>query len=155
MGVMRTRRRLGVILHREQRQIAMAHTFECLVVQVNVRQFDFGLRQRVGVDGEVVVVGCDLDFAGVELLHRMVAAVMSEFQFESLAAERDAGQLVPETNSEDGLASHEAADVIDGVGARLGVAGAVGEENPVGLEGENVFGGGLRRDNRDLAGLTA
>ena len=81
----------GVILHAEQRQIAVAQAFECLVVQVHVREFDFGLRQRVGIDGEVVVVGGDLDFAGVQLLHRMIAAVVSEFEFESFAAEGDAG----------------------------------------------------------------
>ena len=34
------------------------------------------------------------NFAGVQLLHGMVAAVVAEFQFEGLAAQGDAGQLV-------------------------------------------------------------
>ena len=114
-----------MILHAEQRQVAMSQAFERLVVQVNVRQFDFGLRQRVGIDGEVVVVRRDLDLAALQLLHRMVAAMVSELELEGLAAEGDAGELVAETDAEDGLASHEAANVIDGVGAGLRVAGAV------------------------------
>ena len=35
-------------------------------------------------------------------------------------------------------------DGADGVVDRLGIAGAVGEKNAVGLEGEHIFGGGLR-----------
>ncbi len=93
-----------MILHAEQRQVAVAQAFERLVVQIHVRQFDFALRQRVGIDGEVVVVRGDLDLAGVQLLHRMIAAVVSEFQLESLAAERDAGQLMSQADSEDRLA---------------------------------------------------
>ena len=54
-------------------------------------QLDFGLRQRVGIDGEVVVVGGDLDLAGVQLFDRVIAAVVSEFKFESFATESDAG----------------------------------------------------------------
>ena len=155
MRVMRARRRLGVVLDAEEREVAVEQAFERLVVQVHVGEFDFALRERVGIDGEIVVVGGDLDLAGVQLLDRMIAAVVSEFEFESLAAEGDAGQLVAQADAEDGLTSHEAADVVHGVGTGLGVAGAVGEENTVGLEGEDVFGGGLRGDDRDLAGLAA
>ena len=144
----------GVILHAEQRQIAVAQAFECLVVQVHVREFDFGLRQRVGIDGEVVVVGGDLDLAGVELFDGMIAAVVSEFQLEGFAAQSDAGQLVAETDAEDGLASHKAADVVHGIRARLGIARAVREKDTVWFEREDVFGRSLRRDDSYAAALT-
>ena len=155
MGIVRPRRSLRMILHTEQRQVAVTQAFERLIIQINVRELDFGLRQRVGIDGEIVVMRGDLDFAGVELLDRMIAAVVSEFEFESFAAERDAGQLMPEADAKDRLASHEAADVVHGVSARLGIAGAVREKHAVGFERENVFGWGLRWDNRHTATFAA
>ena len=39
----------------------------------------------------------------------------------------------------------------DGVIDRLGVAGAVREEDAVGLEGQNLFGGGFGRNHGDAA----
>ena len=146
---------LRVVLHAEQWQVAVPQAFERLVVQVYVRQLDFRLRQRIGIDGEVVVVGGDLDFAGIQLLDRMVAAVMPEFEFESFAAERDARQLMSETDAEDGLAAHEAADVIDRVRARFGIARTVRKKDAVRLERKNVFGGSLRRDHRDFTAFAA
>ena len=80
---------------------------------------------------------------------------MSEFKFESFAAEGDAGQLMSEAVAEDGLASHEAADVIDRIGARLGISGAVGEEDSVRFQSENIFCGSLRGNNRYPAALAA
>src|SRR5690242_5633698 len=132
----------------------MAQAFERLVIQVDVRQLDFGLRQRVGIDSEVVVVRRDLDLAGVQLLHRMVAAVVSELELEGLAAQRDAGQLMSEADAENRLATHEAANVVHRVGARLGITGTVREKDAVGLQRENVFRGSLRRYDRYLASLT-
>src|SRR4051812_24343515 len=45
-----------VVLNAEQWQIAMAHAFERRVVQVHMRKLDFGLRQRIRIDGEVVIM---------------------------------------------------------------------------------------------------
>ena len=86
MRIVRAGRGLRVVLDAEERQVSVAHAFERLVVQVQVRQFDFALRERVRIDGEVVVVGGDFYFAGLQPLYWMVAAVMSEFQFEGFAA---------------------------------------------------------------------
>src|SRR5215831_8293210 len=54
-----------VILHGEERHVPVAQAFQRLVVQVQVSELDFALRQRIGVDGEVVVVRRDLDLAGL------------------------------------------------------------------------------------------
>ena len=64
MRVVRAGSGFGVILHAEQRQRAMAQAFQRVVVQVDVRQLDFALLQRVRIDGEVVIVRRDLDLAG-------------------------------------------------------------------------------------------
>jgi hypothetical protein len=44
--IMRPRRGLRVILHAEQRQVPVAQAFERLVVQVDVGQLDFAVRDR-------------------------------------------------------------------------------------------------------------
>ena len=56
----------------------MAQAFEGLIVEVDVGELNFVGVDRVGVDGEVVVVGCDLDFAGCVVADGVVAAVMAE-----------------------------------------------------------------------------
>ena len=50
-----------------------------------------------------------------------------------------------------GVLADEVADILDLGVERFGVAGAVGEEDAVGLERENIFGGGERRDHGDAA----
>src|SRR5262252_7013823 len=155
MRIMRTRRGFWVVLHAEQRQVSVPHTFECLVVQVDVGQFDLAFRQRVGIDGEVVIVRSDLYLAREQLLHRMVSTVMSELEFEGPAAERDATQLVAQTNPKDWPASHQPTDVVDCVGAGLGITGAVRQEDAVGLQPQHIFSGRLRRDDRHFAAFGA
>src|SRR5271166_2735133 len=72
----------------------------------------------------------------------MVAAVVPELQLVGLAAQRDSDQLMAEADAEDGDLAHHAADVLLCVGHRLGIAGAVGEEDTVGLHGQHIFGAG-------------
>src|ERR1035441_5199943 len=59
-----------------------------------------------------------------------------------------------QTDSEDWLAAHQASYVIDRVGARFGIAGAVRKEYSVGLQCQNVFGCRLRRDYCDFAAFS-
>ena len=138
-----------MILNAEQRQAAVAQPFQRVVIQVNVSFDHFRFFQRIRINGKIVVVGGDLNFSGFKLLHRMVAAMMPELEFERLAAECDARKLMSEADAEDGLPSHQAANVVHCVGARLGIAGAVGEKNAVGFQRENVFGWSLRGHDRD------
>ena len=84
----------GVVLHAEERQRAVAQTLEGLVVQVHVGQLDFIGVDRVGIDGEVVVVGRDLHLAGGVVFDRVVAAVVAEFELVGSAAQSQAGELV-------------------------------------------------------------
>ena len=98
---MRPGRRLRVILDAEQRERAVAHAFVRVVVQIYVRDFDVARRQRIRVDAEAVILRCDLDFLRAQILHRMVRAVMAEFQLERVAAERQAAELMAEADAED------------------------------------------------------
>ena len=101
--------------------------------------------EPVGVDGEVVVLAGDLDLAGGEVAHRVVAAVVAEGELHRVGAERPAEQLVAEADAEHRHVAEQPADGVDGVGHRGRVARTVGEEHAGGLAGQHVGGGGRRR----------
>ena len=110
--------------------------------------------QGVGIDGETVVLRGDGDAAVAQVLDGLVAAAVAEFELEGLAADGVAEDLVAEADGEDGFARQQDADLAVDVVEGGGIAGAVGEENAVGLQGEHVLGGGAGIDDRDLeAGL--
>ena len=76
---------------------------------------------------------------------------MAELQLEGAAAESQAAELMAEANAEDRHAAEQLANIRDGVGDRLGIAGAIREKNAVGLQREHVFRGSLRRDDGHVA----
>src|SRR2546429_806159 len=87
------------------------------------------------------------DYASrVEILDRMVRAVMAELHLHGLGARSEAHQLVSEADAEhrDDRGVEDFADRLDGVIARLRVAGAVGQEHAVRLHSQNFFCGKLR-----------
>ena len=141
----------GMVLDAEDGVVAMAEAFERLVVQIDVRDVDLVEVERVGVDREAVIVRRDLDLLRELVAHRMVGAAMSEFQLVGFAAEGEAEQLVAEADAEDRLLADQLADVAHLGLERLGVAGAVREEDAVGLERQHIFGGGERGDDGDAA----
>ncbi len=110
--------------------------------------------QRRAINGEAVVHRRDLDLAGREILHRVIGAVMALMHFHGLGADREAKHLVAEADAEYRLLLDQGADhrhrIVAGGGR---VARAVGEENAVGLERQNIDRGGRRRHHRDLAGI--
>lgn len=77
-----------MILHAKERQILVTHAFVGMVVQVEVRHFDIARWQRFRIHAESVILRGDFDLIGQQILHRVIRAVVPEFQFESLAAER-------------------------------------------------------------------
>ena len=84
-------------------------------------------------DGEAVVLAGDLDPPGRQVLDRVVGAVVTERQLVGLEADRAAQQLMAEADPEDGTLTDELADRADDVVERRGIAGAVGEEDRVGI----------------------
>src|SRR5271155_3949641 len=98
-----------------------------------------------------MVVRGDLDLAAGQLLHWMIPAVVAEFQLEGFTSERDAGNLVSQTNPENRLPSHQASNVVDGVRTGLGIARPVRQKNAVGLQRQHVLRRRLRWDYRHFA----
>ena len=66
----------------------MAQAFAGVVVQIDMAHFDIAGRKTRGVHRKPVVLRGDLDLARGQILHRMVAAAMAEFELECFSAER-------------------------------------------------------------------
>ena len=129
----------------------MAQAFERVVVEIDVCQVDFVLVERVGINGKTMVLRGDFYFVGDLVEHRVIATAVAEFQLEGLAAESQAKNLMAEANAEDGSFTHQLADLSSLVLEGLGVSGAVGEEDAIRFEGENIFSTGASRHYGDVA----
>ena len=95
---------------------------------------------------EAVVLRGDLDAPGLQVLDRVVGAAVAERQLERLQADRPAEQLMAEADAPHGLLADELTDRVDDVVERGRVAGAVGEEDRVGVIGEQIRRRGRARD---------
>ena len=119
----------------------VAHAFDRLVVEVDVRNFDFR-RERIGVDGEAVVLRSDGNLSGAEVFDRLVATAMTELQLEGGSAVGVGEKLVTEADAEDRFFADELAEFAVDIAERGRIAGAVGEEDAVGIFGEDFGGAG-------------
>ena len=131
--------------------LAIDHARARSVVEVDVAHLHL-LRQRVGLDREVVVLRGDLDAAGWAA-NRVVAAVVAEFELERLTAERLTEDLVAHADAKHGHLAEDRLGVLHGVGHRGGIAGAVAEEDPVGLHGHHLRRGHRRGNDGDAAAV--
>ena len=95
-----------------------------------------------------MVLGGDLDAPGLQVLDRVVGAAVAERQLEGLKADRAAQQLVAEADAPHRLLPDELAHGLDDVVERRRVAGAVGEEDRVGVLGEQLRGRARARVQR-------
>ena len=129
--------------------LAVAHAFDGVVVEVDVGHLDFR-RKRVGIDGESVVLRGDRDFSGAQVLDRLVAAAVAEFQLKGGAAEGVGEDLVAEADAKNRELADERADFLVDVAERGRIAGAVGEEDAVGIFREHFGGGGAGIDDLNL-----
>src|SRR6266550_1122728 len=168
-GVVGPRPGLGMVLDRKGRFVAEGEALDRVVVEVHMRELHRAVagirpqprRQRparsvrrleaegLGGDGEAMVLRGDLDPTVGEAGDRMVRAVVAESEFERRQAERQAQKLVAEADPEDGHLAEELPDGGDAVADCLGIAGPVGEEDPVGPPGEQLRRRRRRRVDRD------
>ena len=92
---------LGVVLDGLDRQRRVAQALDRAVVEVELADAEAGpRRQRLADDLDLVVLGRDLDAARVEVLDRVVRAVVAEAQAARLGAGGAADDLVAEADPE-------------------------------------------------------
>ena len=73
----------------------MPQPFQRIVVQIDVRQLNFTLRQRIRIDCKIMIVRRNLNLPGPQLLHRMIPAVMSKLQLKRLPTQCNPDNLMP------------------------------------------------------------
>ena len=116
---MRTRAGLGVVLHTEA---ALADDLQALahpIIEVDVCHAYRSAEpaERVGIDGEVVILAGDLDRVGDQVLDRVIAAVLTERQLDRAGPERQAEQLVTQADPEDRHLTDQLGDVVERLAA--------------------------------------
>ncbi len=79
----------------------MSHALDALVIEIDVRDFYFA-GKAAGFHGKAVIVRSDFHTALPQVLDWLIAAPMSEYEFERLASKSAAQQLMSETDSKRG-----------------------------------------------------
>ena len=87
-----------MVLHAERGEFLVTDALDGVVVQVDVADFHIRREGRF-LDGIVVVLARDFHSAGLQVLYRMVAAVMAELEFGNLRAECKTQELVAEADA--------------------------------------------------------
>jgi hypothetical protein len=139
----------GVVLNAEDGLGFVLHAFDGVVVQVHVGDFDLRVFEGIRVYAEAMVLRSDFDFAGTVVDDGMVGAVMSEFQLVGLAAERQAKDLMAETDAKDRRFADKLFDLRCLMFEGFRISRAVGKEDAIGAERENIFSGRVRGDDGD------
>jgi hypothetical protein len=87
-------------LHGKRRQPAVTHTFEGLVVEINMGYLDIFFIQGMYVNTEPVILDRNGNRAGFNILHGMVAAVVAELELIGLTTQGKSEHLMAQTNAE-------------------------------------------------------
>ena len=129
-----------MILHAEQRQFFVAHTFVGVIVQVDVCDFNFPGRKRIGVHGKTVILRGDFHLFGKEILYRVIRAMVAELQLKGFATESETAELMAETNPKDRHLPDKLFDIFDRIAKRFRITRTVREKDAVRLEAKNFLG---------------
>src|SRR5690349_9556197 len=97
--VARARASLRMPLKTKRRSVSARQSLQRPVEQRNMRCAKVG-GDGLGIHREAVVLAGDDDLAGVQVLHRVVGAVMAELHLHGLRARSEAHQLVAQADAE-------------------------------------------------------
>ena len=95
-------------------------------------------RKTLPADRVGVVLRGDLDLAGVQVPHRVVAAPVAEFQLIGLPAAGKADYLVTQADAENGEYAPKLLYQLNDRPHILGISGTVGEKQAVRLHFQNL-----------------
>ncbi len=99
MRIMRPWRGLRVELDAVNRLVFQPDALQRTVIQAQVSHLDLVRVERFGYNHVIVILGGDIYLLRAQILHRMIAAMMSELESRRLAAQGPANQLMTKTNA--------------------------------------------------------
>ena len=112
-------------LETECRGILQFDTLQGIIEERTVRRPNVR-GQAIFINGKTMVLTGDHDLAAVQILHRVVGAMMTDFHFYGAGTGRQAQSLVTQANAENRhLLFDEGLNGPDGIVARLRISGAV------------------------------
>ena len=97
---MGTRGCFGMVLHRKNRKAAVPESLQCIIVEVDVGDFNVLVLEAFYGDGKPVVLRGDFNPPRGKVFYRLVCASMPEFQFVGSSPHSDPQKLNPEADSE-------------------------------------------------------
>jgi hypothetical protein len=151
VGVVGAGAGFGVVLDGEDGARSVAQSGDGAIVEVVVADVEVGA-DGVGADGEAVVLAGDFDLFGEAA--GLVEAPVTKFEFEGFGSEGEAEDLVAHADAEDGGGQvEEFLDGFDGLGDDGGIAGAVGEEDAVGVVAEDLVDGAVEGHDDDATAV--
>src|SRR5437879_6789587 len=104
--VVRPRARLGVSLKAECRPVGACEALQAAVEEGHVGGLEVR-RERVRVDREAVILAGDYDGSALQVLHRVVGAVMPELHLHGPGSRCESHELVAEADPESRNRSEE------------------------------------------------
>src|SRR5215211_5117707 len=135
---MRPGRSFGMILHAEDWQFLVMHSFDCAVVQVDMGHLN--LRgERLGIDGKPMILCGDRHFSRAQIFDWLIRAAMTKFEFECRSAKSELEHLVPKTDAKDWFFAHQIMDGFVRVIERRRIPWAVGKKNSVRIKRQHFL----------------
>ena len=111
-----------------------------------------GRRQTGFIHGKTVVLAGDHHYAAIQILNRVVGAVVAVTHFQGLGTGCQRQQLMTQTDAEDrDIGFQDVLDRLNGIVAGLRVTRAVGQEHAVRIQRQHLGGAGLRRYHSEAA----
>src|SRR5258706_8607482 len=131
--LMRARAGLGVPLETECGFVGARDALAGAIEQGFMGDANIG-RQRGFIDRETVILAGDIHLAGIDILYRVISAVMAEFHLDGPGTRRQAKQLMTEANSKyRQVFRNQFLNGPNRLITGLGVAGAVRQEDAIRL----------------------
>ena len=149
-AVLRPRRALRVVLDAE-RAVFLAHNaFDRIVQNIDVRHREPRLRNGIGSHCIGVILRSDLDPPCGQILYRVIAAAVTEFQLISLGTISERQDLMAQANAEDRAGAAKCFHGFDRLRHIRGISGAVGDHDPIRIQGSNDLWGSFPWHDRDI-----
>lgn len=109
-------------LHRLQAKIPNSHSLDGLIIQAHMGYFSLRRRNSHMV---TMILRRDIDLAASQILHRMIAASMTELEPGSLTAKSQSQKLMPQTDADYRPFPHEGLDGGNLIMEHSGIPGPV------------------------------
>ena len=127
----------------------MAKPFHGFVIEINMSQLDFVLRQRVDINRKAMILTGDFNFLCKQIHHGMVSSPVAKFEFVGFPPESQPKNLVPQANPKHRDFTDQFSGGLNKVSHSRRVAGTIRKENAVRLIREDLFAGESGRNNGD------